>query len=619
MDVYFPVPLVFELMGGGFDKSLDTPFYILRWPRVVKIHYDRDWKNALGFDEVQDMAEEAVRISGSSRGRDQEEEKQWLERLEEADKGKREKKEEGSGVVTRIGKKRALTMVGGTAVKEASLKIIRDTSTVKLVKSVDKPNAPVARQDVAIQQDEDDPTSTAGSVSSNFWSGNTTTSTNTTTTNSTVISVPSSTAETTEFTTTTTLKRSRTESNTNLTSSPVAKRRRNSRTFTTATATVPQEHASGADQGIELNGSGVSGADTGPIPPLGTKLQRGHTKPVIEILPDPPAPAPAPSSSSPRSTRLRTPSISKSSIASTTTPIRSPLVPLTNTHTHNSPHHRHHRRRTSSIHNIPTRMPSIQAPPLPPNQLAPFPIPPPRIPPPSRPKLRFPPKEYAYSPFYNTIVLIPDFLLPGHKACPKGLVGGIERELELTGVVRRHGVSGVLPLEEWLEKVQSADLLLGVEGNSEGNKKLVNDRIILLINIDCPRKSKRATTQVRELLQQAQTLFRKYSSSTPITTCTTRTTITTTTAITDENQPHNPIAAQFQTCESIARLPEIETYDYRATLHGPAARGWEEWVCAGGGGYVDALVDPNVDEKRLREWGFKGGRMAWEGWHMGEV
>ncbi|KAK9353433.1 hypothetical protein V1523DRAFT_411060 [Lipomyces doorenjongii] len=57
MTVYFPNPPVFEILCAGFDKPAGNGFYVMRWPRVVKVHFDRDWLESTGFDELQNMAE----------------------------------------------------------------------------------------------------------------------------------------------------------------------------------------------------------------------------------------------------------------------------------------------------------------------------------------------------------------------------------------------------------------------------------------------------------------------------------------------------------------------------------------------------------------------------------
>ncbi|KAF8460652.1 hypothetical protein BDZ91DRAFT_798733 [Kalaharituber pfeilii] len=103
IDVYFTTPLVFEVTGGGFDRPSDTDYYILRWPRVVKIHWDRDWKEALGFEELQELAAEAMKQPIGSTVQEEEEERRWIRRLEEGDtmkrkvRGDREEEDSRSG------------------------------------------------------------------------------------------------------------------------------------------------------------------------------------------------------------------------------------------------------------------------------------------------------------------------------------------------------------------------------------------------------------------------------------------------------------------------------------------------------------------------------------------
>ncbi|MCJ1382849.1 hypothetical protein MMC17_005962 [Xylographa soralifera] len=61
MDVVFTRPFVFEVKGGGFDKPPNCDHFLLRFPRLVKIHWDRSFKDTVGFDELQHMAREAMR------------------------------------------------------------------------------------------------------------------------------------------------------------------------------------------------------------------------------------------------------------------------------------------------------------------------------------------------------------------------------------------------------------------------------------------------------------------------------------------------------------------------------------------------------------------------------
>lgn len=57
MSTIFREPFVFEVLGSGFDKQSFQNFYTLRFPRVLKIHWDRTWKDTVDFDELQNMAE----------------------------------------------------------------------------------------------------------------------------------------------------------------------------------------------------------------------------------------------------------------------------------------------------------------------------------------------------------------------------------------------------------------------------------------------------------------------------------------------------------------------------------------------------------------------------------
>ena len=83
MIVVFRKPFVFDVMGAGFEKEPNRDDYTLRFPRVLKIHDDRDWKEALGFDELQGMAKVARTVPQSMNtcvaG--------WMRQLEQVDRG----------------------------------------------------------------------------------------------------------------------------------------------------------------------------------------------------------------------------------------------------------------------------------------------------------------------------------------------------------------------------------------------------------------------------------------------------------------------------------------------------------------------------------------------------
>jgi DNA ligase 4 len=52
----FKRPFSVELMGAGFDKPANARYFALRFPRVVKIHNDRSFKETVSFEELQEMA-----------------------------------------------------------------------------------------------------------------------------------------------------------------------------------------------------------------------------------------------------------------------------------------------------------------------------------------------------------------------------------------------------------------------------------------------------------------------------------------------------------------------------------------------------------------------------------
>ena len=85
MTVAFKEPFVFEVMGGGFDKPPNSEYLRLRWPRVLKIHQDRAWKDTVTMDELQMMATEALAVPLEEDL--PEEVETWQRRLDAADRG----------------------------------------------------------------------------------------------------------------------------------------------------------------------------------------------------------------------------------------------------------------------------------------------------------------------------------------------------------------------------------------------------------------------------------------------------------------------------------------------------------------------------------------------------
>lgn len=87
MTVAFRKPFVFEIMGGGFVKLADSEYYALRWPRVLKIHQDRHWKESVSLDELQILANEASNVPDEEDFHT--EVAAWQKKLDNADKGAR--------------------------------------------------------------------------------------------------------------------------------------------------------------------------------------------------------------------------------------------------------------------------------------------------------------------------------------------------------------------------------------------------------------------------------------------------------------------------------------------------------------------------------------------------
>ncbi len=87
MTVAFRKPFVFEIMGGGFVRLANSEYYTLRWPRVLKIHQDRRWKESVSLDELQSLANEACNVPDAEDF--DVEVAAWQKKLDNADRGVR--------------------------------------------------------------------------------------------------------------------------------------------------------------------------------------------------------------------------------------------------------------------------------------------------------------------------------------------------------------------------------------------------------------------------------------------------------------------------------------------------------------------------------------------------
>lgn len=78
----FQSPPVFDMRCFSFDKPGNVGFWTLRFPTVSKIHFDRDFSDAITFDELQAMAKEARATPDLE---DSQENLHWIAQLEGAD------------------------------------------------------------------------------------------------------------------------------------------------------------------------------------------------------------------------------------------------------------------------------------------------------------------------------------------------------------------------------------------------------------------------------------------------------------------------------------------------------------------------------------------------------
>lgn len=88
IDSVFSRPFVFEVLGSGFEKPSNCNFYMLRHPRVKKLHEDRTFKEAIGMQELQEQASAARSMAPEL---ESQETRRWLEKLERKSRRKFER------------------------------------------------------------------------------------------------------------------------------------------------------------------------------------------------------------------------------------------------------------------------------------------------------------------------------------------------------------------------------------------------------------------------------------------------------------------------------------------------------------------------------------------------
>ncbi|EEH36863.2 hypothetical protein PAAG_07281 [Paracoccidioides lutzii Pb01] len=80
--VLFKTPFVVEMLGGGFKRRPGVNYFTLRFPRVLKIHNDRDVEDATTLEELQMLAKEASSVPTDELSQER---VRWEEKLEAAD------------------------------------------------------------------------------------------------------------------------------------------------------------------------------------------------------------------------------------------------------------------------------------------------------------------------------------------------------------------------------------------------------------------------------------------------------------------------------------------------------------------------------------------------------
>ncbi|KAK4501562.1 hypothetical protein PRZ48_007371 [Zasmidium cellare] len=80
MQVVLNEPLVFEVLGSGFETPSNRNYLMLRHPRVKKMHEDRSWLDCVTFEELQEQGRKSREAPEDS---ESQEARRWVQRLEE--------------------------------------------------------------------------------------------------------------------------------------------------------------------------------------------------------------------------------------------------------------------------------------------------------------------------------------------------------------------------------------------------------------------------------------------------------------------------------------------------------------------------------------------------------
>jgi len=146
ISVVFQKPFVVEVLGSGFDKPLHQSFYMLRHARVIKIHQDRMHADIISFNELQELARQAINIPDNLK----QEEAEWLERLHVTGTPKRPKYLKTSSPFSQATTESPLSTKASpyrTSRKTSSMTLVRmDTSEMLPTESRHALGTPIKKQ-----------------------------------------------------------------------------------------------------------------------------------------------------------------------------------------------------------------------------------------------------------------------------------------------------------------------------------------------------------------------------------------------------------------------------------------------------------------------------------------
>ena len=86
----FRNPFVFDVAGSGFERGPNRSIFTLRFPRVLKIRWDRDWEDCVDLPELQTMADEARKVPIGDFGAEM---TAWIANLDQIDRESRRRME----------------------------------------------------------------------------------------------------------------------------------------------------------------------------------------------------------------------------------------------------------------------------------------------------------------------------------------------------------------------------------------------------------------------------------------------------------------------------------------------------------------------------------------------